>query len=67
MSRPGDRYRCDCTNPQLVVRIGQGAARVRPAFAGDPLSRIYCARCARCHGRYIGPWQLDGRYDARTC
>jgi len=59
VSRPSDRYRCDCANPQLIARIGDRAAPVHTAFAGDPLSRARCARCARCHGRYIGPWQLD--------
>ena len=59
MSRPGDRYRCNCATPRLVARIGGRATPVHAAFTGDPLSRIYCARCARCHGRYTGPWQLD--------
>lgn len=60
MSRPGDRYRCGCALPQLVAVIGSSPAQVHAAFVGDPLSRIYCARCARCRGRYTGPWQLDG-------
>lgn len=63
MSRPGDRYRCSCATPRLTARIGGRTAPVHAAFAGDPLSRLYCARCARCYGRYIGPWQLD-RQDA---
>jgi hypothetical protein len=46
--------------PRLIALIGGRTAPVHPAFAGDPLSRLYCARC---HGRYTGPWKLD-RQDA---
>jgi hypothetical protein len=63
VSRPGDRYRCSCATPRLTARIGGRTVPVHAAFAGDPLSRLYCARCARCHGRYTGPWQPD-RQDA---
>jgi hypothetical protein len=59
MSMPGHRYRCGCMVPQLVARIRNRAMPVHAAFTGDRLSRIYCARCARCHGRYTGPWQLN--------
>lgn len=62
MSRPDDQYRCSCATPKLIARVGSRATPVHAAFAGDLLSRIYCARCTRCHGRYVGPWQPDA-YD----
>jgi hypothetical protein len=56
VSTPGDRYQCACDSPRLIAVIGGQAVSVNRAFAGDPLSRLYCARC---RGRYVGPWHTD--------
>lgn len=61
MSMAGRRYPCTCARPRLLACIRGRLAPVSAAFAGDPLSRLYYARCALCHGRYVGPWRLDGR------
>ena len=59
MTGPGHWRRCTCTTPRLYAAIAGTTARVHPAWAGHPLSRMYCARCATCRGRYTGPWQPD--------
>ncbi len=58
MSRPGDQYKCTCPQPRLVALIAGTSMAVQAAFAGDPLSGVYSARCAICRGRYVGPWQV---------
>lgn len=37
-----------------ITAINGTTTPVHPAWAGHPLSRLYCARCVTCHGQ-TGP------------
>lgn len=53
---------CGCPAPlrELVVDLPDGARRAVAVAPGEggPVSGLLLARCARCGGRYDGPWRL---------